>query len=498
MKRLVIVILFALFFTGTPAVHSQFRNFHQEGPASHDITSEQLTAKHPSLPLGTQVRITNPANGKQVDVRITGRISASQGRIVDLSTAAATELELAEKGNSPVILELAPQKATPKPEPEPKPEPAPEPAPEPKPEPAPEPAPEPKPEPAPEPAPEPKPEPAPEPAPEPKPEPAPEPKPEPAPEPKPEPAPQPETPAPQPETPALQPPSISTNDTKTQSTNPVAAQSPNITIYNVMGSPNSFATDSAPVNTAGSGQIPVTSAAPASGVNSETGQQPVSPAIIAAAPSSQIATLERTVAPAATAPATATATAQIMTQKPVPAWPQQPQYPEPQWQPQQQIQQPQYPEPQWQPQQQIQQPQTQPVQPQYPQQQWQPQQPVQPQSPPVQPQYPQQQWQPQQPVQPQSPPVPSLVDRGTALIRPYMPNANNGKTYRVQVGAYLVTWHAVEAFERLTLVNFRPAYESYGGYIRVVIPGIPAKDMPSVARLLGRAGFTEALIREEN
>jgi hypothetical protein len=47
-------------------------------------------------------------------------------------------------------------------------------------------------------------------------------------------------------------------------------------------------------------------------------------------------------------------------------------------------------------------------------------------------------------------------------------------------------------------VGFQPSYERYGDYIRVVIQNIPAADMPSVARLLGRVGFIEALIREEN
>jgi rare lipoprotein A len=91
-----------------------------------------------------------------------------------------------------------------------------------------------------------------------------------------------------------------------------------------------------------------------------------------------------------------------------------------------------------------------------------------------------------------------MVDRGTALIKPYMPNSDNGKVYRVQVGSYQNTWHAKEAFDRLTTVGFQPAYERYGDYIRVIVPGVPAGDMPAVARLLGRVGFTEALIREEN
>jgi rare lipoprotein A len=90
-----------------------------------------------------------------------------------------------------------------------------------------------------------------------------------------------------------------------------------------------------------------------------------------------------------------------------------------------------------------------------------------------------------------------MVDQGVALIRPYMPHPNNGKLYRVQVGSYRNTWHAKEAFDRLTTVGFHPAYERYQDYIRVVIPRIPAQDMPALARLLGRVGFMEALIREE-
>ncbi|GHV37577.1 hypothetical protein AGMMS49546_05770 [Spirochaetia bacterium] len=90
------------------------------------------------------------------------------------------------------------------------------------------------------------------------------------------------------------------------------------------------------------------------------------------------------------------------------------------------------------------------------------------------------------------------MDVGTALIMPYMPNPDNGKIYRVQVGAFKNTWNAKEAFDHLTLVGFKPAFERYGDWIRVVISGIRAADMPAVARLIGKVGFKEALIREEN
>lgn len=79
-----------------------------------------------------------------------------------------------------------------------------------------------------------------------------------------------------------------------------------------------------------------------------------------------------------------------------------------------------------------------------------------------------------------------------------MPNPNNGKIYRVQVGAFTNTWHAKEAFDNLTNVGLKPAYERNGDYIRVVISGVATADMSAMARLIGQAGFREALIREEN
>ena len=53
-----------------------------------------LTAAHPHLPFGTQVRVTNLANGKQVVVSINDRGPYKGGRIIDLSRAAARKLEM--------------------------------------------------------------------------------------------------------------------------------------------------------------------------------------------------------------------------------------------------------------------------------------------------------------------------------------------------------------------------------------------------------------------
>ena len=80
---------------------------------------EQLTAAHRTLPFQTWVQVTNLNNGKQVDVRITDRGPFVDGRIIDLSRAAAREIDMLRTGVAPVELrvikapESAPRPATP-------------------------------------------------------------------------------------------------------------------------------------------------------------------------------------------------------------------------------------------------------------------------------------------------------------------------------------------------------------------------------------------------
>jgi rare lipoprotein A len=53
-----------------------------------------LTAAHPTLPIPSYVRVTNLANGRQLVVRVNDRGPYTQGRIIDLSKAAANRLNL--------------------------------------------------------------------------------------------------------------------------------------------------------------------------------------------------------------------------------------------------------------------------------------------------------------------------------------------------------------------------------------------------------------------
>jgi rare lipoprotein A len=65
-----------------------------------------FTAAHPSLPLGSFVRVTNLRNGKAVVVRINDRGPVVDGRIIDVSYNAARALGFKERGLQKVRLDL--------------------------------------------------------------------------------------------------------------------------------------------------------------------------------------------------------------------------------------------------------------------------------------------------------------------------------------------------------------------------------------------------------
>ncbi|MDR2759641.1 MAG: septal ring lytic transglycosylase RlpA family protein [Spirochaetaceae bacterium] len=85
----------------------------------------------------------------------------------------------------------------------------------------------------------------------------------------------------------------------------------------------------------------------------------------------------------------------------------------------------------------------------------------------------------------------------TAKIIPSLPPTGTGKRYRLQVGSYKGARYALDAFEKLKNLGLIPAYERYGEFYRVVLSGIRAEEIPSLAEQLGTAGFLEVLVREE-
>ena len=83
------------------------RDFHGSATASglnYDMYT--FTAAHRTLPMGTVVRVTDQENGKSVMVCVTDRGPFVRGRIIDLSFAAAQQLDLGKRGVGKVELEV--------------------------------------------------------------------------------------------------------------------------------------------------------------------------------------------------------------------------------------------------------------------------------------------------------------------------------------------------------------------------------------------------------
>jgi rare lipoprotein A len=82
------------------------RKFHGQKTSSGEIYDMYaMTAAHPTLPIPSYARVTNPANGRSVVVRINDRGPFIGSRIVDLSYSAAAKLGLVAGGSGQVILE---------------------------------------------------------------------------------------------------------------------------------------------------------------------------------------------------------------------------------------------------------------------------------------------------------------------------------------------------------------------------------------------------------
>jgi rare lipoprotein A len=74
--------------------------------ASGEIFNSALfTAAHPTLPFGTVLTITNKHNNKKVTVKVNDRGPFVSARIIDISKAAAEQLDMLVTGTAPVLIE---------------------------------------------------------------------------------------------------------------------------------------------------------------------------------------------------------------------------------------------------------------------------------------------------------------------------------------------------------------------------------------------------------
>ena len=108
--------LFVLTFVVTSSIFGQDQvgeasyysdKFHGKPTASQEFYDKNaMTGAHKTLPFGTVVKVTRLDNGKSVRVRINDRGPFIEGRIVEVSRAAAVKLNLINDGVTEVRLDV--------------------------------------------------------------------------------------------------------------------------------------------------------------------------------------------------------------------------------------------------------------------------------------------------------------------------------------------------------------------------------------------------------
>lgn len=83
------------------------KDFHNKKTSNGEYYNMYaMTAAHKTLPMNTMLRVTNVKNNRQIIVRINDRGPFVRTRIIDLSYAAASKLDIISSGTAPVRLEV--------------------------------------------------------------------------------------------------------------------------------------------------------------------------------------------------------------------------------------------------------------------------------------------------------------------------------------------------------------------------------------------------------
>ena len=82
------------------------------GPVFHQTANgepfqpNKMAAASRTLPFNAHVRVTNLSNGRSVVVRINDRGPYVRGRLIDLTPAAASKLDMKQNGLAPVSIQI--------------------------------------------------------------------------------------------------------------------------------------------------------------------------------------------------------------------------------------------------------------------------------------------------------------------------------------------------------------------------------------------------------
>jgi rare lipoprotein A len=100
----ILLLLNSCGYTTRKGIASYYADFYEGRTTANGekFRQNKITAAHKTVPFGTIVKVTNLANNKTVVVRINDRGPYIKGRIIDLTKAAAKEIDMIGAGISKV------------------------------------------------------------------------------------------------------------------------------------------------------------------------------------------------------------------------------------------------------------------------------------------------------------------------------------------------------------------------------------------------------------
>ncbi len=112
MKKLIASIFFLITVSASAQIQTGKASYYadkfegQPTASGEKYKASKLTAAHRTLPFGTKVKVTNLANNEFVVVSINDRGPFVEGRVIDVSKAAAERLSFFNQGTAEVKLEI--------------------------------------------------------------------------------------------------------------------------------------------------------------------------------------------------------------------------------------------------------------------------------------------------------------------------------------------------------------------------------------------------------
>ncbi|MBO5611689.1 MAG: septal ring lytic transglycosylase RlpA family protein [Prevotella sp.] len=113
LMRILIIIISLFFVTSLSAQEQRGKASYYSKKATGSRTSsgeklhhDSMTCAHRTYPFGTILKVSCPATGRTVNVRVTDRGPFGHGRIIDLSWGAARELGILNMGVATVQVEV--------------------------------------------------------------------------------------------------------------------------------------------------------------------------------------------------------------------------------------------------------------------------------------------------------------------------------------------------------------------------------------------------------